>query len=177
MPDEPRDGHAQVGHHAFEGTRDRELGGKGRARPIWRRLGCERKGFPDFETDDARFGGRSHQAAQQRADFEHRARIECAGADAGVVQTSCSTRSGVSTASCRTATCSVRVRRRPPFAVAAGHGLEGFPEENLTKIDRLFIEAQQHARKGKFVRGPRDLVRAGRLRPSLRLFRSPNSPD
>ncbi len=59
-----------------------------------------------------------------------------------------------------------------------GTDLKVFPEENRAKIDRLFIEAQpghlQHAQKGEFEPGQRDLLRAGRLRAEFATFPQPN---
>ncbi len=59
-----------------------------------------------------------------------------------------------------------------------GIDLRVFPEENRSCIDRLFIEAQpghlQHAQKGEFEPGQRDLLRAGRLRAEFANFPQPN---
>ncbi len=59
-----------------------------------------------------------------------------------------------------------------------GTDLRVFPEENRAAIDRLFIEAQpghlQHAQKGEFEPGQRDLLRAGRLRAEFATFPQPN---
>jgi protein arginine kinase len=59
-----------------------------------------------------------------------------------------------------------------------GVDLRIFPEANRAVIDRLFIEAQpghlQHAHKGEFEPGQRDLLRAGRLRGEFANFPQPN---
>ena len=59
-----------------------------------------------------------------------------------------------------------------------GVDLRVFPEANRAAIDRLFIEAQpghlQHAQKGEFEPGQRDLLRAGRLRAEFANFPQPN---
>lgn len=59
-----------------------------------------------------------------------------------------------------------------------GIDLRVFPDANRSIIDRLFIEAQpghlQHAQKGEFEPGQRDLLRAGRLRAEFANFPQPN---
>jgi protein arginine kinase len=59
-----------------------------------------------------------------------------------------------------------------------GTDLNVFPEANRSVIDRLFIEAQpghlQHAQKGEFEPGQRDLLRASRLRGEFANFPQPN---
>ena len=59
-----------------------------------------------------------------------------------------------------------------------GVDLRVFPEANRGAIDRLFIEAQpghlQHAQKGEFEAGQRDLLRAARLRAEFANFPQPN---
>jgi protein arginine kinase len=61
--------------------------------------------------------------------------------------------------------------------IRLGVDLDVFPESNRSTIDRLFIEAQpghlQHAQKGEFEPGQRDLLRAGRLRAEFENFSHP----
>lgn len=68
--------------------------------------------------------------------------------------------------------------------IRLGIDLKVFPDTNRAIIDRLFIEAQpghlQHAQKGQFEPGQRDLLRAGRLRTEFANFPRPSftfSPD
>lgn len=62
--------------------------------------------------------------------------------------------------------------------VRLGIDLTLFPEESRSIVDRLFIETQpghlQHAQKGEFEAGQRDLLRAGRLRAEFASFTRPN---
>jgi len=62
--------------------------------------------------------------------------------------------------------------------VRLGIDLTLFPEESRSIVDRLFIETQpghlQHAQKGEFEAGQRDLLRAGRLRAEFANFARPN---
>ena len=59
-----------------------------------------------------------------------------------------------------------------------GADLGVFPENNRSVIDRLFIEAQpghlQHAQKGEFEPGQRDLLRAERMRAEFANFARPS---
>jgi protein arginine kinase len=59
-----------------------------------------------------------------------------------------------------------------------GIDLHVFPEVNRSIVDRLFIEAQpghlQHAQKGEFEPGQRDLLRAAKLRGEFANFPHPN---
>lgn len=59
-----------------------------------------------------------------------------------------------------------------------GVDLGAFPESNRSAIDRLFIEAQpghlQHAQRGQFEPGQRDVLRAARLRSEFANFARPD---
>ncbi len=62
--------------------------------------------------------------------------------------------------------------------IRLGVDLGAFPETYRSQIDRLFIEAQpghlQHAQKGQFEPGQRDLLRAVRLRSEFANFTRPD---
>ena len=62
--------------------------------------------------------------------------------------------------------------------IRLGVDLGAFPDANRSVIDRLFIEAQpghlQHAQKGEFEPGQRDLLRATRLRSEFANFVRPD---
>ncbi len=62
--------------------------------------------------------------------------------------------------------------------VRLGVDLSIFPDETRSIVDRLLIEAQpghlQHAQKGEFEPGQRDLLRAARLRAEFANFTRPN---
>ena len=62
--------------------------------------------------------------------------------------------------------------------IRLGVDLNAFPESNRSIIDRLFIEAQpghlQHAQKGEFEPGQRDVLRAARLRSEFANFTRPD---
>jgi protein arginine kinase len=62
--------------------------------------------------------------------------------------------------------------------IRLGVDLGTFPEGNRCVIDRLFIEAQpghlQHAQKGEFEPGQRDVLRAARLRSEFANFTRPD---
>jgi protein arginine kinase len=62
--------------------------------------------------------------------------------------------------------------------IRLGVDLKVFPDTSRATIDRLFIEAQpghlQHAQKGQFDPGQRDLLRAGRLRGEFANFSRPS---
>jgi protein arginine kinase len=62
--------------------------------------------------------------------------------------------------------------------IRLGVDLGVFPDTNRCVIDRLLIEAQpghlQHAQRGEFDPGQRDLLRAGRLRSEFANFAKPN---
>jgi protein arginine kinase len=62
--------------------------------------------------------------------------------------------------------------------IRLGVDLGVFPDSNRCAIDRLFIEAQpghlQHAQRGEFEPGQRDLLRAMRLRGEFANFQKPN---
>ncbi len=62
--------------------------------------------------------------------------------------------------------------------VRLGVDLGGYPYTHRPVIDRLFIEAQpghlQHAQKGEFEAGQRDLLRAERLRSEFANFVRPD---
>jgi protein arginine kinase len=62
--------------------------------------------------------------------------------------------------------------------IRLGVDLGVFPDTNRCVIDRLLIEAQpghlQHAQRGEFDPGQRDLLRAGRLRSEFANFTKPN---
>ena len=59
-----------------------------------------------------------------------------------------------------------------------GIDLEAFPAKNRAIIDRLLIETHpghlQHAQKGEFEPGQRDLLRAARLRAEFASFARPD---
>jgi protein arginine kinase len=62
--------------------------------------------------------------------------------------------------------------------IRLGIDLGAFPDGNRSIIDRLFIEAQpghlQHAQKGEFEPGQRDVLRASRLRSEFANFARPD---
>jgi len=62
--------------------------------------------------------------------------------------------------------------------IRLGIDLGAFPDANRSTIDRLFIEAQpghlQHAQKGEFDPGQRDLLRAAHLRSEFANFVHPD---
>lgn len=62
--------------------------------------------------------------------------------------------------------------------IRLGVDLGAFPDGNRSVIDRLFIEAQpghlQHAQKGEFESGKRDVLRAARLRSEFANFVRPD---
>jgi protein arginine kinase len=62
--------------------------------------------------------------------------------------------------------------------IRLGVDLGAFPDGNRSFIDRLFIEAQpghlQHAQKGEFEPGQRDVLRAARLRSEFANFTRPD---
>ena len=62
--------------------------------------------------------------------------------------------------------------------IRLGVDLGAFPDGNRSSIDRLFIEAQpghlQHAQKGEFEPGQRDVLRAARLRSEFANFTRPD---
>jgi protein arginine kinase len=62
--------------------------------------------------------------------------------------------------------------------IRLGVDLGAFVESNRSVIDRLFIEAQpghlQHAQKGEFEPGQRDVLRAARLRAEFANFVRPD---
>jgi protein arginine kinase len=62
--------------------------------------------------------------------------------------------------------------------IRLGVDLSAFPDGNRCVIDRLFIEAQpghlQHAQKGEFEPGQRDVLRAARLRSEFANFTRPD---
>jgi protein arginine kinase len=62
--------------------------------------------------------------------------------------------------------------------IRLGVDLGAFPDSNRSIIDRLFIEAQpghlQHAQKGEFEPGQRDVLRAARLRSEFANFIRPD---
>ncbi|HUR59367.1 MAG TPA: protein arginine kinase [Opitutaceae bacterium] len=62
--------------------------------------------------------------------------------------------------------------------IRLGVDLGAFPDGNRSAIDRLFIEAQpghlQHAQKGEFEPGQRDVLRAARLRSEFATFTRPD---
>ena len=62
--------------------------------------------------------------------------------------------------------------------IRLGIDLGAFPDTNRSVIDRLFIEAQpghlQHAQKGEFEPGQRDVLRASRLRSEFANFARPD---
>ena len=62
--------------------------------------------------------------------------------------------------------------------IRLGVDLGAFPDGNRSVIDRLFIEAQpghlQHAQKGEFESGQRDVLRAARLRSEFANFVRPD---
>lgn len=62
--------------------------------------------------------------------------------------------------------------------IRLGIDLKVFPEAERPRVDRLFIEAQpghlQHACKGEFEPGQRDLLRAGLLRSEFAKFAQPD---
>ena len=62
--------------------------------------------------------------------------------------------------------------------IRLGVDLGAFPDGNRSVIDRLFIEAQpghlQHAQKGEFEPGQRDVLRAARLRSEFANFTRPD---
>jgi protein arginine kinase len=62
--------------------------------------------------------------------------------------------------------------------IRLGIDLGAFPDANRCVIDRLFIEAQpghlQHAQKGEFEPGQRDVLRASRLRSEFANFARPD---
>jgi protein arginine kinase len=64
--------------------------------------------------------------------------------------------------------------------IRLGIDLNIYPESSRPVVDRLFIEAQpghlQHAQKGEFEPGQRDLLRATRLRTEFASFVRPNFP-
>ena len=64
--------------------------------------------------------------------------------------------------------------------IRLGIDLSIYPEASRPVVDRLFIEAQpghlQHAQKGEFEPGQRDLLRATRLRAEFASFARPNFP-
>jgi len=62
--------------------------------------------------------------------------------------------------------------------IRMGIDLNIFDEKERPRVDRLFIEAQpghlQHAQKGEYEAGQRDLIRAGRLRSEFANFSQPD---
>ena len=62
--------------------------------------------------------------------------------------------------------------------IRLGIDLAVFPDASRCVIDRLFIEAQpghlQHAQKGEFEAGQRDVLRAARLRSEFANFVRPD---